>query len=487
MCFKIKAYDFLAANSIDKVRANFMSALERYLESLKSGGVLFIKGFHLLWKHFKDYSTLLDSRELPMILELHRTAAIKNNHRILIAVFSEEVHDKQLITLSDTHIRLIPLPLENAIALAKHFLNQNCNDEALKKGLLIAKSFFPHTIDLYAKEVRRECCFAEEITNKIPDEILKNAANVVVKTRLTRGLPLAMIPNVKWSDIGGLGPTKDEILDTIQLPLKQPQLFTKGIKKRRGILLVGPPGTGKTLLAKAVATECQLHFLSVKGPELLNMYVGESESNIRNIFKIARDNQPSLLFFDEIDALAPARSTGHEASSSGGVMDRVVSQLLTELDTIGDKEMVFVMGATNRPDLLDSALKRPGRFDKIISFGMASSTEQITEILKAQTRTFKMDPLIELQGIAKKIPRPVSGADIYAMCASAVLNAIKGKIELLKNQYENKKDPEYTFSHYVNVIYPEEDTCRGLVIEKQHFQQALIEYKKYRKSEMQHS
>ncbi len=169
------------------------------------------------------------------------------------------------------------------------------------------------------------------------------------------------IPNVSWDDVGGLASVKQDILDTVQLPLERPELFATGLKKRSGILLYGPPGTGKTLLAKAVATSCSLNFFSVKGPELLNMYIGESEANVRRVFQRARDAQPCVIFMDELDSIAPKRGN---QGDSGGVMDRIVSQLLAELDGMSegqDGPGVFVMAATNRPDLLDSSLLRPGR------------------------------------------------------------------------------------------------------------------------------
>ena len=155
----------------------------------------------------------------------------------------------------------------------------------------------------------------------------------------------------------------------------------------------GPPGTGKTLLAKAVATECDLNFMSVKGPELLNMYVGESEKNVRDIFQAARDARPCVLFFDELDSLAPARGRG---SDGGGVMDRVVSQFLSELDGIsGESKLhstsdaasraLFVIGATNRPDLLDNALLRPGRFDRLVYLGISSNPKEQLKIVRSST------------------------------------------------------------------------------------------------------
>ncbi|KAL0254279.1 peroxisomal assembly protein [Diplodia seriata] len=195
------------------------------------------------------------------------------------------------------------------------------------------------------------------------------------------------IPNVQWSDVGGLTNVKEAVTETIQLPLQRPELFARGMKKRSGILFYGPPGTGKTLLAKAIATSFSLNFFSVKGPELLNMYIGESEANVRRVFQRARDARPCVVFFDELDSVAPKRGN---QGDSGGVMDRIVSQLLAELDGMSDGDGggggVFVIGATNRPDLLDQALLRPGRFDKMLYLGVSDTHEKQQTILEALTR-----------------------------------------------------------------------------------------------------
>jgi peroxin-6 len=201
------------------------------------------------------------------------------------------------------------------------------------------------------------------------------------------------IPNVTWDDVGGLSNVKEAVTETIQLPLERPELFARGMKKRSGILFYGPPGTGKTLLAKAIATEYSLNFLSVKGPELLNMYIGESEANVRRVFQRARDARPCVVFFDELDSVAPKRGN---QGDSGGVMDRIVSQLLAELDGMsrGDDVAsgVFVIGATNRPDLLDPALLRPGRFDKLLYLGVSDTREKQVTILQALTRKCVLPP-----------------------------------------------------------------------------------------------
>ena len=181
------------------------------------------------------------------------------------------------------------------------------------------------------------------------------------------------------------------------LPIEKPHLFKSGIAQRSGLLFYGPPGTGKTLLAKAIATECQMNFISVKGPELLNMYVGESEKNVREVFERARENLPCIVFFDELDSLAPARGKGADSSQ---VMDRIVAQLLTEIDGLGKRPGMFTIGATNRPDLLDSALLRTGRFDKMIYLGVAKTIEEKVKILEAQTRKMTIAPDVKFKEVA---------------------------------------------------------------------------------------
>ncbi|KAI0328087.1 AAA-domain-containing protein [Cubamyces sp. BRFM 1775] len=240
------------------------------------------------------------------------------------------------------------------------------------------------------------------------------------------------IPSVSWDDVGGLAHVKADILDTIQLPLEHPELFADGLKQRSGVLLYGPPGTGKTLIAKAVATSCALNFFSVKGPELLNMYIGESEANVRRVFQRARDARPCVIFFDELDSVAPKRGNHGD---SGGVMDRIVSQLLAELDGLSGGKAgadVFVIGATNRPDLLDPALLRPGRFDRMLYLGVSTTHEAQLNILQALTRKFRLHPDLKLERVAEQCPFHYTGADFYALCADALLKAMSRKAEELE-------------------------------------------------------
>ncbi|KAG5508706.1 hypothetical protein JKF63_05204 [Porcisia hertigi] len=238
---------------------------------------------------------------------------------------------------------------------------------------------------------------------------------------------------VRWSDVGGLEEAKQELREMIQLPILYPEFFKNGVKKRTGVLFYGPPGCGKTLLAKAVATEMNMNFMFVKGPELINQYVGESERNIRLLFQRARDNSPCIVFFDEIDALAPARGAKGDA---GGVMDRIVSQLLVEVDGIGQKRSdgtasgdVFIIGATNRPDLLDAALLRPGRFDRLCYLGIPSTREEQLFALKALTRKFDMDADVDLLEVLEPLDFVYTGADLYGLCSDALMFAVGDALE----------------------------------------------------------
>ncbi|CAN0899013.1 Peroxisome biogenesis protein 6 [Linum grandiflorum] len=212
---------------------------------------------------------------------------------------------------------------------------------------------------------------------------------------------------------------------SLQLPLLHKDLFSSGLRKRSGVLLYGPPGTGKTLLAKAVATECSLNFLSVKGPELINMYIGESEKNVRDIFQKARSARPCVIFFDELDSLAPARGA---SGDSGGVMDRVVSQVKTDILDSERFRDLFIIGASNRPDLIDPALLRPGRFDKLLYVGVNSDASYREGVLKALTRKFTLHEDVSLYSVAKKCPPNFTGADMYALCADAWFQAAKRKL-----------------------------------------------------------
>ncbi|KAF0763210.1 peroxisomal biogenesis factor 6 isoform X1 [Aphis craccivora] len=240
-----------------------------------------------------------------------------------------------------------------------------------------------------------------------------------INLMFTKSIGAPSVQVVKWDDVGGLINVKEEIMSALK-----PSTFNM---RRSGILLYGPPGTGKTLLAKAVATECKYNFLSIKGPELLNMYIGQSEANVREVFNKARSAVPCILFFDELDSLAPKRG---QNGDSGGVGDRVVSQLLTEMDGMtSENQQIFVLGATNRPDLIDSALLRPGRLDKSVYVGGCNDKESKLHVLRALTKKFNLCSNFHLEDLIEHLPDQVTGAELYGMCHNAWLNSARRVIQ----------------------------------------------------------
>ncbi len=233
------------------------------------------------------------------------------------------------------------------------------------------------------------------------------------------------IPNVKWTDIGGLEKVKTELMETVSYPVTHAEQFAKfGMSPSKGVLFYGPPGTGKTLLAKAIANECAANFISVKGPELLSMWFGESESNIRDIFDKARAAAPCVVFLDELDSIAKSR--GGSMGDAGGASDRVVNMLLTEMDGMGTKKNVFVIGATNRPDQIDPALMRPGRLDQLILVPLPDESSRLA-ILKAQLKNTPIAPDVDMTLLAKHT-HGFSGADLAFVAQRAVKFAIKESI-----------------------------------------------------------
>jgi transitional endoplasmic reticulum ATPase len=225
-------------------------------------------------------------------------------------------------------------------------------------------------------------------------------------------------------NIGGLESVKQELIEAVEWPLKQPAVFTRmGIKPPKGILLYGPPGTGKTLLAKAVANESKANFILVKGPELLNKWVGESEKAVRKIFEKARQASPSIIFFDEIDSLAPRRGMDNDSHTS----ERVVNQLLTEMDGMVDLHNIVIIGATNRPDIIDTALLRPGRFDRIILVS-SPDLKSRQEILKIHSKGMPLAKDVDLNEIAKET-EGYAGADLESVCREAAMLALRKDIK----------------------------------------------------------
>ncbi len=309
-------------------------------------------------------------------------------------------------------------------------------------------------IDLEAEKIPAEILEKLEVTEKDFYEAFKSMTpsalrEVVIET-----------PNVHWDDIGGLEEAKQKLREAVEWPLKYNDLFSHmDAKPPKGILLYGPPGTGKTLLAKAVATESEANFISVKGPEFLSKWVGESEKAVRETFRKARQAAPCVIFFDEIDAIAPARGSLGDTH----VTERVISQLLTELDGLEELRDVTVIAATNRPDIIDPALLRPGRFDRLI-YIPPPDKEARKEIFKIHTRKKPLAKDVDLDELAEKT-EGYTGADIAAVCNEAVMAAIREYISK-----GGKMDKE---------------EIKKLKIEKRHFEEALKNVKPIAKEELE--
>ena len=250
------------------------------------------------------------------------------------------------------------------------------------------------------------------------------------------------IPNVKWEDVGGLESIKEILKETIEWPLKYPELFEKAkTKPPKGILLYGVPGTGKTLLAKAVATQCGVNFISIKGPQILSKWIGESEKGVREVFKKARQASPCILVFDEIESLVPKRSLG----DSSQVSQRVVSQFLSEMDGLEELKGVVVIGTTNRLDLVDEALLRPGRFDFLLELPKPDEKTRC-EIFKIHTRGKPLAEDINLKNLAKET-EGLTGSDIEAVCQKASMLAIREAVS-----HNPSKNLKINFKHFKKAL-----------------------------------
>ena len=300
-----------------------------------------------------------------------------------------------------------------------------------KEAALNALRRYIPKIDLSKNELPTELLDSIEVTM---DDFI-HALNEIVPSGL-REIYIE-VPEVKWSDIGGLDEVKQQLREVVEWPLKYPDSFKRlGIEPPKGVLLYGPPGCGKTLLAKAVATESGANFIAVKGPEIMSKWVGESEKAIREIFKKARIYAPSVVFLDEIDSIAPIRGVLEDTH----VTERVVSQLLTELDSIEKLRNVAIIAATNRPDLVDPALLRPGRFDRVIYVPPPDRRARL-EILKVHTRKVPLANDVDLEKLAE-LTEGYSGADLEALVREAALIALR----------ENLNTSVIEFRHFITAL-----------------------------------
>ena len=285
-----------------------------------------------------------------------------------------------------------------------------CREAAMKA----LRRYLPK-IDLEQKRIPHEILDKMEVNNKDFNSAFREITPTAMREVFVES------PNVRWDDVGGLEETKEALKEAVEWPLKNPEVFKRmGINPPKGVLLNGPPGCGKTLLARAVATESEANFISVRGPEVFSKWVGESEKAIREIFRKARMAAPSIIFFDEFDALVPRRGMG---ISDSRVSERVISQILTEMDGLIALQNVLVIAATNRPDIIDPAVLRPGRFDRII-FVPSPDKEARLKILKIHTRGMPLAKEVDLADLARGTAG-YSGADLEALCREAAINALR--------------------------------------------------------------
>ena len=343
------------------------------------------------------------------------------------------------------------MPLSDSIDLDKYadnthgFVGADLESLARESAMNALRRIRPE-LDLESEEIDADVLESLRVTERDFKEALKGIQPSALREVFVE------VPDVTWNDVGGLEDTKERLRETIQWPLDYPDVFqAMDMQAAKGVLMYGPPGTGKTLLAKAVANEAQSNFISIKGPELLNKFVGESERGVREVFEKARSNAPTVIFFDEIDSIAGER--GRTVSDSG-VGERVVSQLLTELDGLEELEDVVVIATTNRPDLIDPALLRPGRLDRHVHVPVPDE-EARRKIFEVHTRNKPLADAVDLEWLARETKGYV-GADIEAVCREASMAATR---------------------EFVNSVSPEEmsEAVGNVRISKEHFEHAMKE------------
>jgi transitional endoplasmic reticulum ATPase len=329
------------------------------------------------------------------------------------------------------HSRGMPLAkdvdLQRLAQITHGFVGADLEALCREAAMACLRTIFPN-IDFAMEDIPYEQLLALEIHMDHFLEALKEIGPSAIREVFVE------VPDVGWDDVGGLDEIKRELIETVQWPLQHAELFKiAATRPAKGILLTGPPGTGKTLLAKALARESKVNFISVKGPELMTQWIGGSEKAVREVFRKARQASPCILFFDEIDSLVPVRGSGGDS----GVTQRVVSQFLAELDGIEELKGVVVLGATNRRDIVDPAILRPGRFDLLLELPMPDNPSRLA-ILEIHMRGKPLAKGISLQALAEAT-EGCSGADLAAICNKAALLAIREYLESLQGKARSYK------------------------------------------------
>ncbi|MDS0299280.1 CDC48 family AAA ATPase [Halogeometricum sp. S1BR25-6] len=347
-----------------------------------------------------------------------------------------QVHTRSMPTAED-------VDLDEYADITHGFVGADVESLAKEAAMNALRRIRPQ-LDLDSDEIDTEVLESLEVR----DDDFKDAKKGIEPSALRE--VFVEVPDVTWEDVGGLEGTKERLRETIQWPLEYPEVFEQmDMQSAKGVMLYGPPGTGKTLLAKAVANESESNFISVKGPELLNKYVGESEKGVREIFKKARENAPTVVFFDEIDSIATERGRN---SGDSGVSERVVSQLLTELDGLESLEDVVVIATSNRPDLIDSALLRPGRLDRHVHVPVPDE-EARRAIFNVHTEHKPLADDVDLDKLARKTEGYV-GADIEAVCREASMAASREFIRSVSREEvtESIGNVRVTMDHFETAL-----------------------------------
>ncbi|MHA2377721.1 MAG: CDC48 family AAA ATPase [Candidatus Thorarchaeota archaeon] len=325
------------------------------------------------------------------------------------------IHSRGMPLTSEGESRV---DLQNLARITHGFVGADLNALCREAAMKALRRYLPK-INLEEEEIPPEVLDQLEVNNNDFLGALREIQPSAVREVFIE------VPNVKWTDVGGLEEVKQELIEVVEWPLKKQGAFTRiGITPPRGVLIWGPPGCGKTLLARAVATESEANFISVKGPELLSKWVGESEKAIREVFRKARTAAPAIIFFDEIDAIAPTRG---RSGGDSHVTERVISQLLTEMDGLESMKDIIVLAATNRPDLIDRALLRTGRFDRFV-YVRAPDTKSRKEIFDIYTEAMPLDSDVSISALVDQTEGYVGG-DIEAVCREAGMRALREDLD----------------------------------------------------------
>ncbi|MFX1277246.1 MAG: CDC48 family AAA ATPase [Promethearchaeota archaeon] len=332
------------------------------------------------------------------------------------------------------HTRNMPLDknisLKEFAQITHGFVGADISAVCREAAMSALRRYLPK-IDLESEVIDEELLMQMVVLKDDFDEALKEVLPSGIREVFVE------VPNVPWQQVGGLESLKQKLIEAVDWPLSHPKIFKRmGISPPKGILLYGPPGCGKTLLARAVATETKANFISIKGPELLSKWVGESEKAVREVFRKAKMASPCIIFFDEFDSIAPSRG---RVTSDSGVTEKVLSQLLTELDGLESKKDIVVIAATNRPDILDPALIRPGRIDRILMVPAPDQNSRI-EILKIFTKDMPLSNNLKIEELNKFLGEGFSGADIETWCREAAMIALRENIRARKLSIEHFKE-----------------------------------------------